>query len=102
MSDMLEASWADAFADEAPVLMSPRRSGDDDELDEDGFGEELGGENPDDEFDDIEDLEEEDEDEDLDEDEDDEDDEDLDDFDDEEDDDFDDVDDDGFGDDDDV
>jgi hypothetical protein len=68
MSDMLESSWPDAFAEEAPVLMSPRRSGgDDDDSEEEGFGgDDLGIESPDDAFDDPEDLEEEDEDEDED------------------------------------
>ena len=62
MSDMLESSWPDALADEAFVLMSPRRSSEDDlDSDEEGFGDEL-GESPDDEFDDPEDLEDEDED----------------------------------------
>ena len=51
MSDMLESSWPDALADEAFVLMSPRRSSDDDpDSEEEGFGDEL-GEGLDDEFD---------------------------------------------------
>ncbi|MDF1503434.1 hypothetical protein PYV61_10805 [Roseisolibacter sp. H3M3-2] len=85
MSDMLESSWPGALADEAVVLMSPRRSSEDDlDSDEEGFGDEL-AEGPDDEFDDPEELADEDEDED-------EDDEDDDDEDDDEDDDFDDLD----------
>ena len=71
MSDMLESSWPDVLADEAFVLMSPRRSSEDDpDSDEEGFGDEL-GEGLDDEFDDPEAVDEEDE-EDEDEDEDDE------------------------------
>jgi hypothetical protein len=78
MSDMLESSWPDALADEAFVLMSPRRSSEDDpDSDEEGFGDEL-GEGLDDEFDDPEAVDEEDEEDDEDED-DEEDDDDLDD-----------------------
>ena len=78
MSDMLESSWPDALADEAFVLMSPRRSSEDDpDSDEEGFGDEL-GEGLEDEFDDPEAVDEEDEEDEEDED-DEEDDDDLDD-----------------------
>jgi hypothetical protein len=78
MSDMLESSRPDALADEAFVLMSPRRSSEDDpDSDEEGFGDEL-GEGLDDEFDDPEAVDEEDEEDEEDED-DEEDDDDLDD-----------------------